>query len=130
MFVCVCVMSPSPPAPRIILGGFRGKRPCPAVEYSPNTAKKKRLSPLVPSAITHSCSGGFLHKCFVKMHLQLSVLLTDPAQEQVVPVLSPQEVASISKAEDYRRRLPEEKDGVKPLDLFNGEDIFAPSHEE
>eukprot|EP00731_Ephydatia_muelleri_P016651 Em0009g1075a len=103
--------SGSPLLRQILRGGLlvRGKRAC-TTDCSPNVAKKRRacLSPLVPNSITHS----------------------HHAQEQVVPALSPQELASVSKFEEYRRKLPEEKQSVKPLDLFNGDDIFAPSHEE
>ena len=48
-------------------------------------------------------------------------------QEQVVPCGSP--VAS-DDGGDFQRKLPENKEGVKPFDLFAGEDIFAASHEE
>lgn len=103
--------SGSPLLRHILRGGLpvRGKRAC-TLDCSPNVAKKRRacLSPLVPNSLTQ----------------------THCAQEQVVPALSPQELASVSKFEDYRRRLPEDKEGVKPLDLFNGDDIFAASHEE
>ena len=33
-------------------------------------------------------------------------------------------------AGDYQRKLPENKEGVKLLDLFAGDDIFAAGHEE
>ena len=48
-------------------------------------------------------------------------------QEQVVPCESP---VSSDNAGDCQRKLPENKEGVKLLDLFAGDDIFAAGHEE
>ena len=53
-------------------------------------------------------------------------------QEQVVPGYnSPLWCMedSACRVDDIQRKLPENSEGVKPLDLFTGDDIFA-CHEE
>jgi len=63
------------------------------------------------------------------MHAPILKYCLHLGQEQVVPRGSP--LASDDAASgDYRRKLPENKEGVKLLDLFAGDDIFAAGHEE
>ena len=63
--------------------------------------------------------------------LSWCLLLRSPtAQEQVVPNCnSPIGDNKLSEALEYQRKLPEKKEGVKELELFAGDDIFA-CHEE
>ena len=128
---CVCVFYPVLFRSFLLVyhpGGLlvRGKRAC-TMDCSPNVAKKRRacLSPLVPNSISHSHYGELCDG--PRFSFTSHYPPKNAAQEQVVPALSPQEEASVCKFEEYRRK---EKESVKPFDLFNGDDIFAPSHEE
>ena len=50
-------------------------------------------------------------------------------QEQVVPSYNSPVCGEDSDVVDVKRKLPENREGVKPLDLFTGDEIFA-CHEE
>jgi len=63
----------------------------------------------------------------VIVHCNLLTLYS--GQEQVVPSYNSPLCMEDYCRMDIQRKLPENNEGVKPLDLFKGDDIFA-YHEE
>lgn len=79
------------------------------------------------SRLLHNLSDTFatLHDGYCACNL----LTLYSGQEQVVPSYNSPLCMEDYCRMDIQRKLPENNEGVKPLDLFKGDDIFA-YHEE